>query len=156
MFTAKELPHIKTIVVDDAGTIMSLELFDKVNVKGYEKFTEVALNMKNVLMCPDDLRDDLTVAFMFHVEESSFNGLNKVKAKTAGKMLDTALGVESLFTIVLQADILVKGKDDVQHVFITKSDGTSTVKTPMGMFDEKYIDNDLKKVIERIEEYNNG
>ena len=37
---------------------------------------------------------------------------------------------------------------------MTNSDGTTTGKSPMGLFDELYIDNDLKIVIDRIEEYN--
>ena len=34
------------------------------------------------------------------------------------------------------------------------SDGTTTAKTPMGCFEDKYIDNDLAFVFEQIDKYN--
>ena len=37
---------------------------------------------------------------------------------------------------------------------MTNSDSSTTGKSPMGLFNELYIDNDLKLVIDRIEEYN--
>ena len=40
------------------------------------------------------------------------------------------------------------------YKFITNSDGTCTAKTPMGLFNEIYIDNDLDYVVKRIKEYN--
>ena len=153
-FISMSMPHIKTIVVDDAGTIMSLELFDKATETGYGKFTVCAKNMKEILMKPAGMREDLFVVFMFHVEMASFNGYDTMKAKTSGKMLDSQLGVESLFTYVLLTDILVKGKDEKRHVFITQSDGSTTVKTPEDMFPDKHIENDLKYVIECIIKYN--
>ena len=39
-------------------------------------------------------------------------------------------------------------------MFKTNSDGTCTAKSPMGLFDELLIDNDLNMVISRIKEYN--
>ena len=63
-------------------------------------------------------------------------------------MLDEKLTVEGLFSIV----ILAKNADG-KHVFITQSDGTDTVKTPMEMFDTAEIDNDLKAVDDTIRKY---
>ena len=40
----------------------------------------------------------------------------------------------------------------MNYKFVTQSDGTTTVKSPLGMF-EKEIDNDLKFVDETIREY---
>jgi hypothetical protein len=50
---------------------------------------------------PKDLRDDLTIFFLTHSEDSTdINGHRKVKAKTVGKMIDNALTLEGLFSIV--------------------------------------------------------
>ena len=73
----------------------------------------------------------------------------KQKAKTIGKMLDSQLTIEGLFAIVLFCVT-----DGQTHKFITQSDGTTTAKSPMEMF-ETEIDNDLKFVDERIREYYN-
>ena len=70
-----------------------------------------------------------------------------LKAKTIGKMLDEKLTVEGLFSIVLMCVA-----DENKHVFLTQSNGISTAKSPMDMFDLE-IDNDLKMVDETIREY---
>ena len=72
----------------------------------------------------------------------------KIKAKTLGKMLDQQLTVEGLFSIVLLAQT-----DGKKHCFITQSDGTNPCKSPMGLFDDIEIDNDLKIVDNAIREY---
>lgn len=56
-------------------------------------------------------------------------------------MLDEKLTVEGLFSIVLMAI-----NKDGEHLFLTQSDGTNTVKTPLEMFEKEEIDNDLKLV----------
>ena len=63
-------------------------------------------------------------------------------------MLDSQLTIEGLFTIVLLAQT-----DGKKHSFITQSDGMTPCKSPMGMFDEMEIDNDLKLVDDKIREY---
>lgn len=71
-----------------------------------------------------------------------------MKPKTIGKMLDNQLTVEGMFPIVLEA-----ARDEQGFCFVTKSDGTTPVKAPMGMFEEARIDNDLKAVDSAIREY---
>ena len=71
----------------------------------------------------------------------------KIKAKTSGKMLDNQLTLEGLFSIVLLCKT-----DGQEHYFETQSDGYTTCKSPMGMFEAK-IDNDLKVVDQTIREY---
>lgn len=68
-------------------------------------------------------------------------------------MLDQVITLEGLFTYVLFTKVLNDG-NEIEYKFITNSDGTCTAKTPMGLFDELYIDNDLNYVINKIKEYN--
>jgi hypothetical protein len=89
---------------------------------------------------------DCIVYFLHHTEEID----GRLKAKTIGKMLNEKLTVEGLFSIVLMAKNI-----DGRHVFLTRSDGRDTVKTPMEMFTEPEIDNDLKAVDSAIREYYN-
>ena len=67
-------------------------------------------------------------------------------------MLDEKITVEGLFTIVLLS-ITEDTVDGLKYWFVTHNDGTSTAKSPIGMFDDK-ISNDLNEVLIRIEEYN--
>lgn len=133
-------------VVDDAQYLMAFESFEKANEIGYGKFTNMAKNYEEMLRyIQEETTPDTIVYIMQHIETDE-NG--KVKAKTLGKMLDQQLTIEGLFTIVL----LCKA-DRNKHYFVTQSDGTNPCKSPMGMFDEIEIDNDLKLVDDAIREY---
>ena len=105
---SEKMPHIKALVVDDWQYMSSFEYFDKANEKGYDKFTQIAANLAQVAKLPKDLREDLTIFFLTHAEESTdVNGNRKVKAKTVGKMIDNALTLEGLFSIVLLFSIML-------------------------------------------------
>lgn len=133
-------------VVDDAQYLMAFESFDKANETGYAKFTTMAKNYQEMLRYIQENTSPDTIVYVMQHIDTDDNG--KVKAKTLGKMLDQQLTVEGLFTIVL----LCKA-DEKRHYFITQSDGTNPCKSPMGMFDEVEIDNDLKMVDDTIREY---
>lgn len=60
--------------------------------------------------------------------------------------------VEKEFEIVLWTKI-VNGDEGPEYTFVTNSDGINKAKSPMQMFDEQYIDNDLKQVIDSIYTY---
>jgi len=152
----KKRPEIKQIVIDDAGYTMSFDAMDRVKEKGYEKFTELAQSFYQMLKTASTLRDDLKV-FIFGHEENNGDPLNpKRKFKTSGKLIDSAIGVEGLCTYVFFAEAASGEDGKIEYKFVTQTDGTTTAKTPMGCFDEERIDNDLKVVIEKINEYNEG
>lgn len=133
-------------ILDDIGLTMAFYLFDKVNETGYGKFTAVAKNFYDLVKCAMwETSDDTTIYFIMHTERSEDGA--RIKMKTAGKMIDNQLTLESLFSIVLYCTT-----DGKKHVFQTQSDGVTTAKSPKGMF-EFEIPNDLKAVDDRIREY---
>jgi len=133
-------------VLDDIGLSMAFYLFDKVNETGYTKFTQVAKNFYDLVMTAiKGTSADTNIYFIMHTERSEDGA--RVKAKTAGKMIDNQLTLESLFSIVLFCQT-----DGKKHVFVTQSDGVTTAKSPMEMFPLE-IDNDLKMVDTAIREY---
>lgn len=138
-------PKLKRYVIDDSQYLLCFELFRTANEKGYQKFTDMALNFYNLIQfiiyqTPPDV-----IVYFLHHTETTADG--KFKAKTIGKMLDEKLTVEGLFSIVLLCVT-----DGMKHSFITQSNGISTAKSPMEMFDNE-IDNDLKAVDETIRKY---
>lgn len=136
----------KCYVIDDAQYLMAFSLFDRANEVGYKKFTDVAVDFYQLVQTVIKLTsDDTIVYFLQHIERDD---TGRIKAKTAGKMLDNQLTLEGLFSIVLLCE--AKGEE---HYFITQSDGTSTAKSPMGMFESLKIDNDLKMVDDTIRKY---
>lgn len=134
----------KTYAIDDSQYLLAFEMFDRAKETGYGKFTDLALNFYNLIQFViRQLPEDTIVFFLHHTEQTE----GKTKRKTIGKMLDEKLTVEGLFSIVLLAKT-----DGTRYYFETQSDGFTTAKSPMDMFD-KEIDNDLKEVDRLIREY---
>lgn len=138
-------PKLKTYIIDDSQFLMAFEELDRAKENGFTKFTEMALNFSGLVRyIINNLPQDVIVYFLHHVETTE---QGKVKAKTVGKMIDSKLTLEGLFSIVLLCEASSEG-----HHFITQSDGYTTAKSPMGMFDNP-IDNDLNMVDGIIREY---
>lgn len=138
-------PKLKTYIIDDSQFLMVFEEFDRAKETGYTKFTEMALNFSGLVRyIINQLPPDVIVYFLHHTEVTD---QGKVKAKTVGKMLDSKLTLEGLFSVVLMCEASENG-----YHFITQSNGYTTCKSPMGMFD-KEIDNDLAMVDATIREY---
>lgn len=137
----------KVFVIDDSQFLSVFANFARAKETGYAKFTDMALNEYALIQyCIRDLPADTIVYFLRHID---IDDMGHIKAKTIGKMLDQNLGgLESMFSIVLLA-----GTDGNSHWFETQSDGFSPAKTPLEMFKDKRIDNDLKAVDTVIREY---
>lgn len=136
----------KAFVIDDSQYLLCFESFAKAKETGYGKYTDMALHFYNLVQFViRQTPPDTIVYFLHHTETDSNTG--KTKAKTMGKMLDNHLTVEGLFSIVLLC--FADGK---RHKFITQTDGMTTAKSPMEMF-ENEIDNDLKAVDAAIRTY---
>lgn len=138
-------PKLKRYVIDDSQYLLCFELFRTAKETGYQKFTDMALNFYNLIQFIITKTPPDVIVYFLHHSETTVEG--KIKAKTIGKMLDEKLTVEGLFSIVL-----ICVTDGQNHKFITQSDGYTTAKSPMEMFDAE-IDNDLKMVDKKIREY---
>ncbi len=135
----------KSIVIDDCQYLMANEFMRNAKITGYQKFTDIALNFWTLIqVVVNELPDDSIVYFMAHTELDA-NGNEKMK--TIGKMLDEKITLEGLFTVVLKTFV-----KDGKYGFTTQSNGSDTVKSPIGMFPPE-IDNDLKMVDTTIREY---
>ena len=139
-------PKLKRYVIDDAQYLLVNELFDRAKEIGYQKYTDMAVNFRNLIHSINyALPDDVIVYILHHTETDPNTG--EIKAKTVGKMIDQYLTLEGCFDIVLLATV-----DGEGHHFITQSDGTTTAKSPEGMFPLK-IPNDLGVVDSAIREF---
>ena len=140
-------PKLKRYVIDDSQFLMVNALFDRAKEVGYGKYTDFALDFRNLVHNVNFLLpDDVIVYFLHHTETDPNSG--KVKAKTVGKMIDQYLTLEGCFDVVLLAEV-----DSEGHHFVTQSDGYNTAKSPEGMFPTLKIPNDLGIVDKAIREY---
>lgn len=141
---------VDTMVVDDAGYLMT-DYFMKNhanNTNGFAIYNEIADSFYTLVQnIKDKVPDDKIVYLIMHEDGDELNG---IKPKTLGKLLNDKVCVEGMFTIVLRS--MYK---DGKYVFATHTNGTDVTKSPLGMFAEDYIDNDLKEVTRVIKEYYN-
>lgn len=135
----------KVIVLDDFQYVMANEFMRRSDEKGYDKFTDIGRNAWDIINAATDLPDDVRVYVLSHTEETDSG---QTKMKTLGKMLDDKVVLEGMVTIVLQTDVM-----DRDYRFITQSNGRNTCKSPIGMFEEDTIPNDLAAVDRAITAY---
>lgn len=138
----------KSMVIDDSQYLMANAFLKRANENGFQKFTDIGRDFWALVdMVQRELPDDMIVYFLHHTELDA-NG--DEKAKTIGKMLDEKITLEGMFTIVIKSVV-----EDGHYYICTRNNGHDPVKTPMGMFSEEKIDNDLKVVDTAIRDYYN-
>jgi len=147
LITTKK-PEINNIILDDTQYIMSYEYMARAREKGFDRFSAIAQNFFDVIKKSASLGEDHHVVFLHHTE--TVDQIRKVK--TIGKLLDNMITIEGMFSIVLMTDVeRVDGMNI--YKFITHSNGTNTVKSPMGMFDTDDMGNDLVEVFKAVDDY---
>jgi hypothetical protein len=139
-----------SIVIDDAGYLI-VNMF----MRGHSNagagnavfgfYNKVGDSFWNLIEYVKTLPENKIVYFLMHEDKNDFGD---IKPKTIGKILDEKVCLEGMFTIVLRST-----RNNDKHVFRTQSDGMDVAKSPMGLFEEVEIDNDLKFVDDKIREY---
>lgn len=143
--TAIKKAPAKSIVIDDATYLMVNAFMRSAKVTGYQKYTEMAYDFDALINAASKLPDDRIVYFMGH---STMDDTGREHFKTIGKMLDNYVTLEGKFTIVLKTVV-----QDGEYFFSTKNNGMDTVKTPLDMFKDEMIPNDLAAVDVAIRDY---
>lgn len=140
-----ENKKIKTVVLDDFNYLMTYEYKAKADEIGFKKFEDIAFGIMNIFETIDNLRDDLIVYVISHTQTDQFG---EISTKTIGKFLDDKLVIEGLFTTVL-----LSTSASNEYRFVTN--GLVPAKSPINMFSEQYIANDLQLINTTIETFYN-
>ena len=140
----------KSLVVDDAGYLITNYFMRNHSSKGqgnaiFSMYNTLADNFWKLVEYIKNLPEDKIIYIIMHEDTDDFGN---VKPKTIGKLLDEKICLEGMFTIVLRC-IQENGK----HLFVTQAEGGAVSKSPMGMFEELEINNDLLYVDNKIREY---
>lgn len=137
-------PH-EAVVIDDFQYVMANEYMRRTGETGFQKFTDIGKSAWNVLSAATQLDPRRRVYILSH---TATDDSGRTKIKTIGKMLDEKITLEGMVTIVLRTAVR-----DGQYTFSTQNDGSDTTKSPMGMFADRFIPNDLAAVDAAICEY---
>lgn len=136
---------IKTLIVDDWQYILSHEFMRRAKEKGYEKFTDLGYNAFMTVMALKGLRKDLATVILAH---SDLDHHGFARLKTLGKLLNDKMDFEGEFEVCLHARV-----HDGQYLFQTNQDCEYMARSPIEMFDQQFIENDLKLVLEKVNNY---
>lgn len=140
-----EYKHIKAIVFDTINGLMVADEMRRSKEKGFDKWQDLAVCIYNLVDYALVARPDLTVFFVAHTQtEMDDSGYMFTHIKTSGRKLDKIV-LESKFSTVLLAKCV-----DGRYLFETQSN-RSTAKSPLGLFPEKEIENDINIVLKALE-----
>lgn len=143
----EQYKHIKTVVIDTINGVMVAEEMRNAKVQGFGKWTDLAQYVWEIFDYSLTMRDDVTVIIIAHsITDTDDNGIVFTHIRTNGRKLEKIV-LESKLNVVLLAECK-NGK----YIFHTKPD-RSSVKTPMGAFEEDEIPNDMAAVLKALEEY---
>lgn len=141
----KNRPEIKTLVIDDWQYILSHEFMRRAKERSFDKYNDMATNGWQSVMALKSLRPDLISVVMAH---SELDATGFARLKTVGKLLSEKMDFEGEFEMCLHTRV-----DDGEYVFQTQQDNEYMARTPMEMFDELLIPNDLSVVINAVKSY---
>ncbi len=142
---------VNNIVIDDAGYLITNHFMRGHASAGagnavfalYNSIGDYFWNLIQFIITK--VPENKIVYVMMHEDQNDFGD---VKPKTIGKLLDEKVCLEGMFTIVLRC-IEESGK----HMFVTQASNGAVSKSPIGMFPDLTIDNDLLLVEKAIREY---
>lgn len=141
----------KNIVIDDAGYLITNMFMSRHSSAGsgngvFTLYNQIGDHFWNLIQFIIDKVPEEKIVYVIMHEDSDDNG--NIRPKTIGKLLDEKVCVEGMFTIVLRCIV-----ESNKHLFVTQSADGAVSKSPIGMFEDLTIDNDLLLVEKAIREY---
>ena len=121
--------------------------------KGYDVWSYYNKQIRDLL---DKVKNEKAI-FIFtaideivRVTQPTGGEYNTRRIKVQGKQHEGCIEKELLMVLFTEVR---KGENSIDYCFQTNSDGVTSAKTPLGMFDDLYIPNDLNEVIKSCNEY---
>ena len=132
----------KILIVDDFQYLLSIPYMNRIHEGGWDKWNDFGDDYFKLIDVCADLPADVRVYYLSHCETLD-NGITTIKL--IGKLLREKITIEGLFTIVLRTSVI-----DQKYFFLTQNSGKDTVKSPMGMFSEYAVENDLAYIDDKV------
>lgn len=133
------------VVIDDWQYVLSNMFMARRSETGFQKFTDIGGAGFDIAKAASELPEHKRVYILAHTTTDDYGN---TRIKTLGKVLDEKIVIEGMFTTVLRTRV-----ENGKYTFQTQNSGQDTVKSPMGMFNENFIDNDLSAVDQIICDY---
>lgn len=155
---SSDMPHVKTVVIDDLRYVTVKEFFKRAKEVGYGKFTEMGQHFNAIFSAAENTREDLNIFMLLH-DENVYNegAIIGKKVKLSGRMVEEHANPIELVAIVLYCSSEFNKEGLPEYNFYTGKTLVNGIEipaaTPEGMFENLKIPNDLNLVIKAINDY---
>lgn len=151
-------PPIKNIVLDDFNYYMQDWYMDNALRDGWNAPKQIGFDMGKLFKVIEKFEgEDKNIIVLAHGENVALPGSTRVytKLKTTGKMVDEYVTPEGKFDIVLvgTSKFDVTAKKAIKQYVTNENEDYSSPKSPIGMFKEMYVSNDLGPIIRTVNEF---
>lgn len=126
------------VVIDDWQYVLANEFMRRTDERGFDKFTDIGRHAWDILQAASSLDSGKRVYILAHTQSDD---QGRTRIKTIGRMLDEKITPEGMFSIVLNTVV-----QNGNYLFATRNNGSNTTKSPLGLFDDELIENDLAAV----------
>lgn len=145
------------IIIDDLNYI-SQDYYMKNALKGgWDTPKQIGYGMGLIFDAINKVPEVKNIICLAHFEEFKDKNGDSIsyRYKSTGSMVDSYITPEGKFEIVLygKESFDEKEKKSIRQ-FVTNNDGVYPAKSPIGMFEDLYIKNDLGEIIAKAKEYN--
>jgi len=152
---AHKNPKIKTVVLDTISRVGTDYIMSNAfrAEKGFDKWNRMSGSIYDIInIINDKMREDIIVHLFAHPEVTYDEaGFSNERLLMPGKQLNNFV-LESFSSIVLYTEV-VKTPGKLNEYFFRTECNNDTAKTPIGLFEERLIPNDLVEVNKAIREY---
>lgn len=151
--TGKPLKSIKVVIIDSLTRVQELiiDYAKRKGVTGWDVWTLYAEILRGIFRCTGNYKNRFIIYTGLSEDVISSDGVIKSYVKAQGQLKKE---VESYFSVVLWS-IFDKSESclDLSYKYLTNTNGDMGAKTPMKMFKEKTIPNDITIILKSIIDY---
>jgi len=148
---------IENIVLDDFNYYMQDWYMDNALRTGWDAPKQIGSDMGKLFKIIERFQDNKkNIIILAHGEDvKGADGRVYTKLKTTGKMVDEYVTPEGKFDIVLvgRSKFDTATKKAVKEYVTNEDEFYSSPKSPIGMFEDLYVSNDLGKIIKTVNNY---
>lgn len=151
-----EMPHVKTVVIDTFTRIMTDYVMSGAfrSSNGFQKWGDLAGDIYDLINIINEKVNDNVIVYAYCHPETIMTEEGRMvkRIATQGKQLEK-FTPESFSSIVFYTTVKSLPGQPSEFFFRTVNTGKDTCKTPLEMFDEELVPNDLVEINKKINEY---
>lgn len=151
----KKMPEVKYVIIDSMSQYFDNLINDsKTNFKNYDiynNYADMVIRFLNTLRNDKQIFVILAIDEFVELTDEEGKRITRRRLATHGRQMENK--IDPHFLVILFTTMKKKEDGRMEYLFQTQTDGMTSAKSPMGMFPDLRVGNDLKVILERIEQH---